>query len=113
MFHSAGVQYLLRELESHRRDCSESLGEDTAGAPSSPPGCCASPAPQSMPRGSPGLPSTFGRAHEKASLQHGCPGLAYTAAVKFRHRENWPSAAGRANSGLLSLSGGEVVRRGG
>lgn len=94
MFHGAGVQYLLQELESHQRDCSDSLGEDTAGALSSPPGCRASPAPQSTPRGSPALPSTFGRAHKQASLQHGCPGLAHTAAVKFRRRENWPSAAG-------------------
>lgn len=94
MFHGAGAQSLLRELESHRCDCSGSLGEDAAGAFSSPPGCRASPAPQSTLKGSPALPGTFGRAHKKASLQHGCPGLAHTAAVKFRCRENWPSAAG-------------------
>lgn len=94
MFHGADVRYLLQELESHQHDYLDSSGEDTAGALPSPPGCCASPAPQSTLRGSPGLPGTFGRAQDKASLQHGCPGLARTDAVEFRHRGSWPLAAG-------------------
>lgn len=81
MFQGAGVQYLLRELESHWCDCSDSLGEDAA--------VVAQPAERSE-----GLPSTSRRAGEKPDLQPGCPGLVPTAAVKFRRRKNWPLAAG-------------------
>lgn len=84
MFDGAGVQYLLRELESHRCDCSESLGEDAAM-----PG-----QPAERTEGLPWAPRHRRRALEKARLQPGSPALAHTAAVKFRHREKWPLAAG-------------------